>query len=418
MAVQLNPKYKRIFTTNKRYIIVTGGRGSAKSFNVSSFICLLTYEKNQKILYTRYTMTSAEISIIPEFKEKIDLLEVGDSFQCRKTDVVNLITGNEILFRGIKTSSGTQTANLKSINGVSCFVVDEGEEFTDEEDFDKIDLSVRTKAAQNRVIIILNPSNKDHWIYKRWFMNSNRIEMIDGVPVEISTHPDVEHIHTTYLDNLQNLNASALDVINRMKQTSMRMYGHKAIGQWLDVAEGSLFQNLQTFKMSELLEKQFESSIAYIDIADEGTDFLCCMIGRNVGNLVYITDIVFSDSNTDVTLPLCSQALKSQSVTYCRVESNSMGAMFGRQLVKLNPATEIYPAHSTTHKHTRILNDSVMICEYFRFLNESERSPMYHNAIVQLRNYTKDGKSAHDDAADCASGLITFIRGILSHYYE
>jgi PBSX family phage terminase large subunit len=416
MAVQLNPKYKPLYTTKKRYILVTGGRGSAKSFNVSSFICLLTYEEWQKILYTRYTMTSAEISIIPEFKEKIDLMEVSDSFHSNKADVTNLISGNDILFRGIKTSSGIQTANLKSINGVSCFVVDEAEEFTDEESFDTIDLSIRTTRAQNRVVIIMNPSNKDHWIYKRWFMNSHRIEMIDGLPVEISTHPDVEHIHTTYLDNLHNLSESALDVIRRMKETSMRVYGHKAIGQWLEVAEGSLFQTLKTFKRSDIME--FESSIAYIDIADEGTDYLCMMVGKNIGSLVYITDIVFSDSNTDVTLPLCSQSLRDQNVSYCRVESNSMGAMFGRQLIKTNPSTEIYFAHSTTHKHTRILNDSVMICEYFRFLDESERSPMYHNAIAQLRSYTKDGEAKHDDAADCASGLMNFIRGILSHYYE
>lgn len=415
MAVNLNEKYKPLFTTNKRYILLTGGRMSAKSFHVSTFVCLLTYEKNQKTLYTRYTMSSAEISIIPEFKEKIELLEVNNAFAVTAKDVVNTKTGGEILFRGIKTSSGTQTANLKSINGVTCFVVDEAEEFTDEDSFDKIDLSVRTKAAQNRVIIILNPSNKEHWIYKRFFSNSHKVVMIDGLPIEISTHEDVEHIHTTYLDNIANLSESSLKVIEKMKQTSLRMYGHKALGQWLDIAEGSLFQNIRTYKPTDKLE--FESSFAYIDIADEGTDYLCMVVGRNIGSDIFITDIVFSDANTDITLPQCAMVLKQNNVSYCRVESNSMGAMFGRNLQKLVNDTTILFASSTTHKHTRILNDSVSICEYFRFKDEENRTPMYHDAIGQLRLYTKDGKAKHDDMPDACSGLMTFIRSMLSELY-
>lgn len=415
MAVNLNEKFKPLFTTKKRYIILTGGRASSKSFHVSTFVCLLTYEKKQKTLYTRYTMSSAEISIIPEFKEKIELLEVNNAFTVTAKDVINTKTGGEILFRGIKTSSGTQTANLKSINGVTCFVVDEAEEFTDEDSFDKIDLSVRTKAAQNRVIIILNPSNKEHWIYKRFFSNSHKVVMIDGLPIEISTHEDVEHIHTTYLDNLSNLSESSLKVIEKMKQTSLRMYGHKALGQWLDIAEGSLFQHLKTYQPSEAL--QFDSSFAYIDIADEGNDYLCMVVGRNIGTDIYITDIVFSDANTDITLPQCAMVIKQNNVSYCRVESNSMGAMFGRNLQKLLTDTTILFASSTTHKHTRILNDSVSICEYFRFKDEQYRNEMYHNAVGQLKLYTKDGKAKHDDMPDACSGLMTFIRSMLSDLY-
>jgi predicted phage terminase large subunit-like protein len=162
---------------------------------------------------------------------------------------------------------------------------------------------------------------------------------------------------------------------------------------------------------------EFESSFAYIDIADEGTDYLCCVIGKNIGTDVYITDIVFSDSNTDITLPLCAKVLRENKVSYCRVESNSMGAMFGRNLQKLLDDTQILAASSTTHKHTRILNDSVSICEYFRFKHEDERDPMYHNAIGQLRLYTKDGKAKHDDMPDACSGLMNFIRSMLSHLY-
>lgn len=410
MAIELNPVYERLYTTDKRYIFLTGGRGSQKSFTLSTFLCQLTYEEFQQILFTRYTMTSAEISIIPEFKEKTELLEVSDAFYSTSKEITNIYTGNRILFRGIKTSSGVQTANLKSINGISCWVVDEGEEFVDEDAFDTIDLSIRTTKAKNRVIIAMNPPSKDHFMYKRWFENNHRIEIIDGAPIEICTHPDVEHIHTTYLDNLQYLDATFLNRIAQMKQTSLRTYNHKALGQWLDIAEGSLFQHLKTWKPSST--DAFTGSIAYIDVADEGTDYTCMMIGRTIGNLLYIVDIVFTDQNTDVSIPLCAQALKKHNVKYCRVESNSMGGMFKKNLEKqmIGNACVILSASSTTHKHTRILNDSVDICEYFRFIDEIDRSPMYHNAVGQMRSYTKDGKAKHDDSPDAASGLIRFCR--------
>ena len=48
-------------------------------------------------------------------------------------------------------------------------MLDEAEELTDETIFDKIDLSIRQKNKDNRVILILNPTTKENFIYQRWF---------------------------------------------------------------------------------------------------------------------------------------------------------------------------------------------------------------------------------------------------------
>jgi len=72
--ITLNDKYKPLFVNDSRYYIITGGRGSAKSFGVGTFATLLSFEKNHKILFTRQTMTSAHLSIIPEFQEKIEII--------------------------------------------------------------------------------------------------------------------------------------------------------------------------------------------------------------------------------------------------------------------------------------------------------------------------------------------------------
>ena len=84
------------------------------------------------------------------------MLDLNHMFDVTKDEITNLHTGSKILFRGIKTSSGLQTANLKSLQGLTTWVMDEAVELTDEETFDKIDMSVRQRGIDIRVILILN----------------------------------------------------------------------------------------------------------------------------------------------------------------------------------------------------------------------------------------------------------------------
>lgn len=410
-----NPIYKPLYTTDKRYILLTGGRGGAKSFESATFLTLLSYEQWHKILFTRYTMTAAEISIIPEFKEKIELLEVPAHFKINSTDITNTQSGSEILFRGIKTSSGNQTANLKSINGLTTFVVDEAEEFVNESDFDTIDLSIRTQLNNNRIIIIMNPPDVDHFIYKKFIHSTHKLVEFDGVPIEISTHPDVLHIHTTYLDNIKNLSPEFIKIAQKMKEENPKNYAHKMLGKWIDIADGSLFNDIKFYKPSPLMT--FESSFAYIDVADEGIDFTCMVIGRTIMNRIYITDVVFSDANADITIPMCANLIKQHNVSFVRCESNAMGAMFGRNLQKLVSGCKVMGMSSNKNKHTRIMMESVFVGEFCRFVDSSQSSPQYRNFISHLTKYTKDGKYKKDDAPDALTGLTIFIRSMLKNVF-
>lgn len=232
----LNKKYTGLFT-DSRYFVITGGRGSGKSFSVNSFLLALTYEVGHVILFTRYTLTSAHVSIIPEFVEKIDIIDKFSDFHITKDEIINLRTGSRILFKGIKTSSGTQTANLKSLAGVTTWVLDEAEELIDEDTFDKIDYSIRHKEKQNRVILILNPATKEHFIYQKFF-ESKGIEAGSNV-----TKDDTTYIHTTYEDNIENLSESFLNQIKTIKERRPDKYKHTILGGWLEKAEGVIFTN-------------------------------------------------------------------------------------------------------------------------------------------------------------------------------
>lgn len=234
--IALNKKFNYL-GSESRYFIVTGGRGSSKSFSVTTFLLLLTNESGHIVLFTRYTLVSASISIIPEFIEKIELMKMQDQFVVTKDEIINIVTGSKIIFKGIKTSSGTQTANLKSLQGVTTWVLDEAEELTDEDTFDKIDLSIRHRTKQNRVILILNPTTKEHFIYDKFF-ESKGIEQGSTLIKD-----DTTYIHTTYLDNIENLSESFLNQVEIIKERRPEKYKHTILGGWLDKAEGVIFTN-------------------------------------------------------------------------------------------------------------------------------------------------------------------------------
>ena len=69
--IQVDRKYAPIKNADSRYFIVTGGRGSGKSFSINLLLVLLTYEAGHTILFTRFTIASAYISIIPEFLQTL-----------------------------------------------------------------------------------------------------------------------------------------------------------------------------------------------------------------------------------------------------------------------------------------------------------------------------------------------------------
>jgi phage terminase large subunit len=197
---------------------------------------MLTFEAGHKILFTRLTMVSANISIIPELVDKIDLLGLSEHFRITKTEIINTTSGSSIIFMGIRSSNGDNTARLKSISGITTLIVEEAEELTDETLFDKVNLSIRNKGKQNRVILILNPATKTHWIYNKFFVEKGVKEGYNGIV------DDTCYIHTTYQDN-KHLSDDFINEIEQLKATNPEKFNHIVLGGWLEKSEGVIFSN-------------------------------------------------------------------------------------------------------------------------------------------------------------------------------
>jgi PBSX family phage terminase large subunit len=336
--------YKELFKykSSSRYYVITGGRGSGKSFTVNTFLLNLTYEIGHVILFTRWTMVSAHISIIPEFIDKIEALGKHDDFDIQTTEIVNKITGSRIIFKGIKTSQGTATANLKSIAGVTTWVLDEAEELTDEDVFDKIDLSIRHKELPNKVILVMNPSFKTHWVYQRFVKHKRN---------------DTTYIHTTYLNNRRNLSQSFIDQAENLKVINQHRYNHLFLGHWLDQADGLLWNRNIIERLRIETKPDLKRIVVAIDpaiSANENSDETGIIVCANdsIGN-GYVLEDLSGKYSPNEWANIAVNAFKRWDADCIVAEKNQGGDMVSSVLRSQNATARIKLVTATKGKYVR-----------------------------------------------------------------
>ena len=388
--VILNDKYKKLFTSPTRFYVLTGGRGSSKSFSVAYWCALtLLFERGHTILFTRYTMKSAHISIIPEITSKIELMGHLDKFEITKDSITSKTTGSTILFRGIRTSSGDQSANLKSLQGVTTWILDEAEELMSEETFDKINLSVRQKGKQNRVILLLNPSTKAHWIYNRFFQNK-------GVePGSNITKDDTTYIHTTYLDNKDNLDLSFLKELENTKTNNLVKYNHIILGGWLDKAEGVIFNNWELGEFNE--DSDWEAGADFGWSQDPNTLIKVSIDNKN--KMIWLKEELYKTGLTTTELSNIFRDVIGRRLIIADSAEGRLIEEVKRTGVNIKPCV----------KGAGSVKEGILLMKDYRMIIDPNSS----NLIKELNNYIWSEKG--ERPVDMYNHLLDAARYIISH---
>jgi predicted phage terminase large subunit-like protein len=204
------------------------------------------------------------------------------------------------------------------------------------------------------------------------------------------------------------------EYLEKKKRTEESIWMAEYMQEPVDI-KGRLFNQLNTITRSEFepYKDRIVGSIGYVDVADMGADYTASAILAVADNKLFVVDYVFNKANTDITLPQVANVLNKWGSTYCRVESNSMGAMFSRYLQK-EVKTKILPVHNTTNKVTRIIMQSVWIQEKIIFVVDER--PECQQFIQNVLSFSKEGKNKNDDAPDCMAGLAIFAQSMFRQF--
>ena len=150
-------------------------------------------------------------------------------------------------------------------------------------------------------------------------------------------------------------------------------------------------------------------SVAYIDAADSGADYLCALFYKEAEDGNYITDVLYTKDPMEVTETTLTYMLQQHQVERCHIESNNGGNLFVSNLQQRswdtgNRLTRFNPFHQNQNKTARIFAASASVQKLIKMpLDWKKRFPKFAR---DLTGYLRVGTNAHDDAPDALTGSI------------
>ena len=150
-------------------------------------------------------------------------------------------------------------------------------------------------------------------------------------------------------------------------------------------------------------------SVAYIDAADSGADYLCALFYKEAEDGNYITDVLYTKDPMEVTETTLTYMLQQHQVERCHIESNNGGNLFVSNLQQRswdtgNRLTRFNPFHQNQNKTARIFAASASVQKLIKMpLDWKKRFPKFAH---DLTGYLRVGTNAHDDAPDALTGTI------------
>ena len=180
--------------------------------------------------------------------------------------------------------------------------------------------------------------------------------------------------------------------------------------------KGKLYSSFKTYKdipRDNNGNPLFSKIRAYIDTADEGSDYLCAIVYGEYNKEAYVLDVYYTKDPMEVTEPATAKMLYENNVNIANVESNNGGRGFARAVERIlkekynSNRTRIKWFHQSKNKVARILSNSTWVMDHIYFpVNWKDRWPEYYKAMT---TYQREGKNKHDDAPDATTGIAETI---------
>ena len=266
------------------------------------------------------------------------------------------------------------------------------------------------------------------WVGTRWSMYDPigiRMELLQTDPAFIGRR--VEIINTPALNEKDESNFeydygvgfSTRYYIERRasfeRNNDMASWNAQYMGEPIE-REGTLFapQDLKTYN-GVLPEGEPDARIAVTDPAWGGGDFVASPMCYVYGDVGYVVDVVYDNSDKKITQPLLANAYKRNDIRSAQFECTKMTESYKEGVsacldeIGHKMMLSSQPAPTTKGKEQRIYEASPDIRERLFFLESGKRSSMYERFMANVYSFKLDGKNVHDDAPDSLAMLVDYM---------
>ena len=307
--VQMNPAFKEVNQSKKRYIVMKGSAGSGKSVDTAqNYILRLMKDKGRNLLCVRKSDVTNRDSTFAELQGAIFKMFGEEYKKYWYVNSSNMLlecksNHNQIIFRGMNDEK--QREKLKSITfkrgKLTDVWIEEATELT-QADVEIIDDRLRGVLPEGlfyQIKMTFNPVSKSHWIKKVYF---------DIKDDNVLTH------HSTYLGNrfIDEAYKSRMERRKIVDPEGYRIYG---LGEWGEV--GGLI-------LSNYIIEDFDTSPTRFDYMVNSQDFgynhANCIgeVGFKDGELYLCREIyVFEKDTAEIIQEANKKAFQKDITMWC-----------------------------------------------------------------------------------------------------
>lgn len=281
--------YGKFWRWQGRYRVVKGSRASKKSKTTALwYIYHMMKYPAANLLVVRKVARTLQNSCFSDLCWAIERLHVGRYWRATRNpmEIIYIPTGQRILFVGL--DDPLKITSISVPKGVLCWMwIEESYEITREDDFDRLDESIRGLLPDGlftQVTITFNPWSDRHWLKKRFFddPDENTLAMT-----------------TNYMCN-EYLSDSDMALFEAMKKNPKR-YRVAGLGNW-GVVEGLVYDNWEekSFDIDEVRSRPGVRSAFGLDFGytNDPTALFCGLVDKG-SKTIYVFDEMYERGLTN-----------------------------------------------------------------------------------------------------------------------
>ena len=366
--------YATYWNYKGRYKVVKGGRGSKKSTTTALWIIykMMQYPLANTLVIRRVFNTHKD-STYTQLKWASNVLGVSHLWKFSKSplEATYLPTGQKILFRGLDDPMSITSITVEHGHLCWCWF-EEAFQIMNEDDFNKVDMSIRGELPQGyfkQIMLSFNPWSEKHWLKKRFF------DVKDD---------DILAITTNYTCN-EFLGSDDKKLFEKMKINNPRRYNIEGLGNW-GIAEGLVYDNFEEleFNIDEIKKRRNVKSAFGLDFGytNDPTAFIASLIDLD-NNEIYIFDEHYQKamSNKMIADMIKYKGYSKEKIVGDSSEPKSIDDIKRQGVYKIKGARK---------GKDSILNGIQYIQDFKIYVH-----PKCENTLIELSNYVWDTKEGN-----------------------